>query len=611
MATLSPELAARISAAARRPSAVPDSAPPVAQPASDALAATGRGRLVADLHFGETIAHGGSGWIREATQPSLGRSVAVKTLLPGRRMPHEVDALLRESVVVGRLDHPHIVPVHALGISDRDGPSIVMKRVVGMSWHERIAAREGKPLSSTRVLREEVGITLALCRAVEYAHSRGVLHRDIKPANVMLGAFGEVYLVDWGAALIEGEDDAERRRELAGTPSYLPPEVAEATGEFDRKSDVYLLGASLYHAVTGRLPRAGETVDEVLEAARRGEPLAFDDATPPELARICAKACAPAAVDRYPSAGALREDLVAFLARLGVLATLKRTQARHAAVRQLLASGRPTVASTTRHELATIRFGYEEVLRQWPESAPARAGLGGLLVELVAFELDEGNLAGAVATTVEMAAVPPELAARLDGARRAEAARMQDLAELTEARAQQRLIGATWGRSVTAAATGAAALAAGLLWGWASRIWPALAGHAAMATVALVTAVVTRLVMWRLRRQTVLGSSHYITFIDTFEAMFWVCGAATLLGWQAGLSVSVLWQVHALIGAGIATALAATLDAAFRRSAVLAVFLTILVARWPAFAPDFFGAAFFANGLTLAWDLRPRSTTEP
>ncbi len=233
----------------------------------------------ADYRPGEMIGEGGSGVVRAAVQTALGRTVALKTLKPGR--PDARRRFLAEARVVGGLDHPNILPVYELAVDEEGEPFLVMKRVIGTPWSDSIR-------SMTRA--ENLRILSATADAVAFAHSRGVVHRDVKPENVLLGAFGEVLLTDWGLALTETDREAARtaqRREggvsdhytgrlcggvdatgVAGTPAYMAPEQARGdAADLGPGTDIYLLGAVLFEIATHRRPHAGDTLTACLRNA--------------------------------------------------------------------------------------------------------------------------------------------------------------------------------------------------------------------------------------------------------------------------------------------------------------------------------------------------------
>ena len=181
------------------------------------------------------------------------------------------ERLLREAWVTGVLEHPNIVPVHDLVLDEQGMPRLVMKRIEGVEWGALIAdeAQVRSRFGARRPLYWHLDVLRSVCNALEYAHSRGIIHRDIKPENVMVGGFGEVYVLDWGIALaLDGRygqrlDKTSDEERLAGTPRYAAPEMVlpEAGGQ-GVHTDVYLLGATLFHAVVGRGPHQGDSLAE-------------------------------------------------------------------------------------------------------------------------------------------------------------------------------------------------------------------------------------------------------------------------------------------------------------------------------------------------------------
>ncbi len=286
-------------------------------------------------------AKGGMGEIYVAEDPAIGRTVALKRML-GRRRDQQ-DRFLVEAQVTGQLEHPGIVPVHELGTTEDGQPYYVMKFVRGRTlkkvMEEYHAAAQGGWLGEVEQVRLLQSF-LALTQTVAYAHSRGVLHRDLKPENVMLGPYGETLLLDWGIAKVLGQPDTPvtangdgdayvqlqgtavdtgtQAGAILGSPSYMAPEVAAGLNdEVDQRSDVYLLGATLYEMLTGRVPRQAKTVMELVKKAQREPPLPLRKVNaliPRPLEAICLKAMAHRQDDRYPSALDLAEDVQRYLA---------------------------------------------------------------------------------------------------------------------------------------------------------------------------------------------------------------------------------------------------------------------------------------------------------
>jgi eukaryotic-like serine/threonine-protein kinase len=241
------------------------------------------------LAIGDVIGEGGMGVVREAIQLSLARVVAVKETLPGA---NEADAarMLREAWVTGFLEHPGVVPIYDIA-KGRAGPAVLMRRIEGETWHTCLADEEWAAIRGARdLLEQNLNVFVRVCEILEFAHAKGVMHRDIKPSNVMIGAFGEVYLLDWGLALaLHGE--AERHlptsaetREVGGTMSYAAPEmVGLIDAPMNERTDIYLLGALLFELSTGNRPHTRASEGEMIASIDTSPP-AIPDAVSPGLA---------------------------------------------------------------------------------------------------------------------------------------------------------------------------------------------------------------------------------------------------------------------------------------------------------------------------------------
>jgi serine/threonine protein kinase len=298
----------------------------------------GRGRYtLTHLH-----AQGGIGQVWLARDLDLGRDVALKELRPERRdHPAARARFLEEARVTGQLEHPGIVPVHELACPADGQPFYTMRMVRGRTlaeaikdYHRKRQAAEAGPLDLHSLLRSFV----AVCQAVAYAHSRGVLHRDLKPSNVVLGDYGEVMVLDWGLARLLSRDGHQAKEEatsllpvsleggsrdetvqgqVLGTPAYMAPEQAE--GRLDLlgpATDVYALGAVLYEVLTSQAPFAGPN-DEVLRRVAREQPerpRLRVPATPQGLEAVCLKALAKKPGERYALAGELAKEVERWLA---------------------------------------------------------------------------------------------------------------------------------------------------------------------------------------------------------------------------------------------------------------------------------------------------------
>lgn len=292
----------------------------------------------------ERLARGGMGEIWRVHDADLDRDLAMKVIRTragdGSKTPDGklLRRFLFEARLTGRLDHPGIVPVHDIGV-DTDGRLyFTMPLVRGRSLAEILdLARDDRRNAYAKAASHEddrapmgaseawtrsrvLEVVLKVCDALAYAHAQGVVHRDLKPANVMVGRFGETYVMDWGLARVLSELDEIDRGEVLGTPAYMAPE--QAKGKLDDvgpRSDVYALGSILYHLLAGRMPYADHDTHagrDLLEAVRAGPPPKLEDVAPdapPELVAIAKKAMVRSPDGRYADMGAMAADLRAYM----------------------------------------------------------------------------------------------------------------------------------------------------------------------------------------------------------------------------------------------------------------------------------------------------------
>ncbi|HEY2156117.1 MAG TPA: serine/threonine-protein kinase, partial [Isosphaeraceae bacterium] len=314
---------------------------PVVRPSSAEM--PDRSDRPARLQLLGEVARGGMGAILKGRDSDLGRDLAVKVLLEQHREdPDLIRRFVEEAQIAGQLQHPGVVPVYELGTLADRRPYFAMKLVKGRTLAELLEERTGPADDRARLLGifEQVGLTMA------YAHVRGVIHRDLKPSNIMVGAFGEVQVMDWGLAKVlprggvADDETAGRVRHdtvirtgwtgtdaefsqagsVMGTPAYMPPE--QASGDLDRldeRADVFALGSILCEVLTGLPAFTGRTVGEIHRKAARGDlaeafgrlDACVADAELAGLARDCL-ACEPE--DRPRNASAVTERLAAYLA---------------------------------------------------------------------------------------------------------------------------------------------------------------------------------------------------------------------------------------------------------------------------------------------------------
>lgn len=392
------------------------------------------------LEYVETLGQGGMGVVRLATQLEIGREVAVKSLREDRRDAESTLALLREAWIAGSLEHPNVVPVYSLGL-DKDGnPIIVLKRIEGVSWDELIddadAVRER--FGEEDLLEWNLKILLQVIDAVRFAHSRGIIHRDLKPDNVMIGEFGEVYLLDWGIALSLRDDGSGRlplvddATEMAGTPVYMAPEMLGGSQlRLSERTDIYLLGAVLCEVLTGHPPHQGESPMEIITSIARSEP-ELPEHLPAELARICRRAMDPDPDGRFERVEQLRLALRGFLQHRDSQRLAADAEARRAELDQALAKADDDPEHHQRiYELfGELRFGFRQAIKSWAGNDAARAGLTQATVDMVEYELALADPRAAKRLLVELADPPADLRARVDAELRRFEADKQRVARL-------------------------------------------------------------------------------------------------------------------------------------------------------------------------------------
>lgn len=305
------------------------------------------------------IARGGMGAVMRAVDVDLRREVAVKYLL-NQHDPTKKARFVEEAQINAQLEHPNIVPVYDLRLDAQARPYLLMKLVRGRDLKSVLDQLRESPKQAEKewTLSRLLNILVNVCNGLEFAHAHGVVHRDLKPANIMLGDFGEVYVMDWGLAKVlksegaahrasgppvalagatsitgkkgnkvqtsrEPEADLTQEGSVLGTPVYMPPEQASgSTDAVDQRSDVYALGAILYEMLTLQPPIDKEggylailmrvMMGEIVPPEQCAPQRARAGKIPRELAAMAMKALAKDPAQRYANVGALRQDLERF-----------------------------------------------------------------------------------------------------------------------------------------------------------------------------------------------------------------------------------------------------------------------------------------------------------
>jgi len=277
------------------------------------------------------VGRGGMGEVWSALQGTLQRPVAVKRLrhdvypVGSPNYARAAAEFQLEAMVAGRLEHPNIVPIHDLGADDKGRPLIAMKLVEGSVWSD-LLAEDHKRMSAAELVSKHLPTLLAMANAVAFAHDRGVVHRDLKPSQVMVGAFGEVLLMDWGLAIEWKSTSLPGAPRLplaspptatnpAGTPAFMAPEqTRDDAGGIGPHTDIFLLGGTLYYLLTGTLPYSAATSQGCFLQARnamleRPEERTPNRWIPKELADIAMRAMSPKPEDRYATATDFRQAI--------------------------------------------------------------------------------------------------------------------------------------------------------------------------------------------------------------------------------------------------------------------------------------------------------------
>jgi serine/threonine-protein kinase len=385
------------------------------------------------LHVQGTLGKGGMGVVHLAEQASLKRQVAVKTL--DKNAASAAASLLREARITGTLEHPNIVPVYDVDVDESGNPRVILKRIDGLEWRDLIDDSDEvrKRFDESDALAWHLEVLEQVMNAVRFAHNKGVLHLDIKPGNVMIGEFGEVYLLDWGIAV--SLDDSgkyhipDEIESAAGTPAYMAPEMI-AGSELDVRTDVYLLGATLYEIITGGTPpHQGAKADEVVGSILKSKP-GFPVNTPPGLRSICARALSKRPEDRFESV----EAMVAAL----------KDYARHSDSERLAGAANKRLGSLTTaieesaarqrvyHLFGECRFGFKAALDTWPGNEAATAGLNRAISTMIDYELVRGKPHAAHNLLSELRDPDPDLVERVETEVQKEEERQRTLGVLAQ-----------------------------------------------------------------------------------------------------------------------------------------------------------------------------------
>lgn len=343
----------------------------------------------------ESIGTGGMAEVDAATQDSLNREIALKRPRDDRDTDEVAASLIGEARMLASLDHPNIPPVHQLGFTADGQPVIVMKRVRGNSWRTLLQDPSHSFWSEHArfQLKVHLGILQQVCNAVEYAHEKAIIHRDLKTDNVMVGDFGEVYLLDWGIAIALDENGERETSRFCGTLCFAAPEMLSSTVPLTRRTDVYLLGCILHEILTGELRHKGRNLREVLNKALASKPYSYNEDVHPALAEIANKATHRDPGRRYGAVSEFRKALEEHLSHYQALDLLDSTREKLASLEKLYAEKKMETDGFKFHETAYLcRFGFQRVAKIAPGLEGVEEGLLRVLELQAVFELEMGRV---------------------------------------------------------------------------------------------------------------------------------------------------------------------------------------------------------------------------
>lgn len=323
-------------------------------------------RYFGDYELLEELGHGGMGVVYKARQISLNRLLALKLIQGGEfASPEFIQRFRLEAETAARLQHPNIIAIHEVG--EHEGqPYFAMDYVDGTTLEERVRKGPMPPKAAA-------DLTRPLAQAIHYAHQQGVLHRDLKPSNVLIDPFGQPRITDFGLAkVLTADSDLTLTGQPLGSPGYMAPEQAAGrTGAVGPPSDVYALGALLYHLLTGRAPFQAETLTEVLRQVREAgvvSPRLLNPSVPRDLETICLKCLEKEPAQRYETAEALAEEL-------GRFGEGKPIRARPVGRPEKLwrwCRRQPALASLAGTLALVLILGYGGITWQWRQAETAR-----------------------------------------------------------------------------------------------------------------------------------------------------------------------------------------------------------------------------------------------
>ncbi len=363
-----------------------------------------------ELEVKDVLGEGGMGVVYRGIQSHPEREVAIKRLK--QQSPYMRLALYREAMITGALSHPTIIPIHTVNLRGPQAPEVVMKRIEGDTILDLISTMNLNGSADAQIpLRKLLNVLRQVCNGLEYAHSKGVFHRDIKPENIMVGSFGEVYILDWGIA-VSDFDLPKFPDALVGTPSYIAPEMISGSSiDVDARTDVYLLGATLHHVLTGTPRHRGGSIQEVLESARASKSHEYDHSVPKLLADLVNQACHPDPDQRIQSPADFRHRIGQFLEYQQAYGISRAAEKDLSTLQRLVELDDPTKSQryAIQRHYNRCRFGFEQALEIWPNFEVVQYNLNQAKIAMIEHYLARKKLDAVLPLLDEVEQVPRHL----------------------------------------------------------------------------------------------------------------------------------------------------------------------------------------------------------
>lgn len=332
---------------------------------------------VPDIQITSTVlGEGGMGIVFEGKQRYPNRPIAIKRLKVRSAILEQF--LRREAMITGRLAHPNIIPVHILRPSGPQGPEVIMPLLEGNNLLDILEA-------GTMSLREALSVLDQVCNGLRYAHEHNIIHRDIKPENIIVGTYGEVYLVDWGIAL-DKDDDVRVKAQMVGTPAYMPPEMISGKPEdVTIQTDIYLLGATLHHILTGQARHKGDSLQDTIDVIKRSDKAVYPNHIFSELGHLSNICCHPIPAQRPKNVAEFQNILTESLKHWDIMKLISKGEKSLLVLREI-------TSSTQAYPVFLEARGlFLQAAQSWPEATSPQKGLIAALEYMIECCIQEGT----------------------------------------------------------------------------------------------------------------------------------------------------------------------------------------------------------------------------